>query len=225
MSTPWPARCKRQRLTGAPPFDGKDLPALIYAHLYSSPPRASGLAEGVPTAPGRGDRPRHGQGPRGALPERWPAGSGGPRGLADREAGPGDDAVAGSRMERDGLPRGRSASPPGKAWRPRRSWNHRRPLTAGDPGTIATPGPSQAPQTGGDPNRGGDGRLASPVPDSPTQRCRLTSLTRGAPRCSPRRCCTARASIGRRHLPPDKEDGGQGDIPARGPAPRALPRS
>ena len=37
-------------LTGAPPFDGKDLPALIYAHLYSSPPRASGLAEGVPTA-------------------------------------------------------------------------------------------------------------------------------------------------------------------------------
>ena len=37
-------------LTGAPPFDGKDLPALIYAHLYSSPPRASGLVEGVPTA-------------------------------------------------------------------------------------------------------------------------------------------------------------------------------
>jgi serine/threonine-protein kinase len=37
-------------LTGAPPFDGKDLPALIYAHLYSSPPRASGLAEGVPAA-------------------------------------------------------------------------------------------------------------------------------------------------------------------------------
>ena len=37
-------------LTGAPPFDGKDFPALIYAHLNSSPPRASGLAEGVPAA-------------------------------------------------------------------------------------------------------------------------------------------------------------------------------
>ena len=34
-------------LTGAPPFTGKDLPALIYAHLYTSPPRASSLVEGV----------------------------------------------------------------------------------------------------------------------------------------------------------------------------------
>src|ERR1700722_4053474 len=34
-------------LTGAPPFTGKDLPALIYAHLYTSPPQASAIAEGT----------------------------------------------------------------------------------------------------------------------------------------------------------------------------------
>ena len=37
-------------LTGAPPFRGKDLPALMYAQLYSSPPQASSLVEGVPPA-------------------------------------------------------------------------------------------------------------------------------------------------------------------------------
>ncbi len=38
-------------LTGAPPFRGRDdLPALMYAHLNSDPPRASSLAEGVPPA-------------------------------------------------------------------------------------------------------------------------------------------------------------------------------
>jgi serine/threonine-protein kinase len=37
-------------LTGAPPFSGKDLPALMYAQLYSGPPQASSLAEGVPPA-------------------------------------------------------------------------------------------------------------------------------------------------------------------------------
>ena len=37
-------------LTGAPPFRGKDLPALMYAQLYSDPPEASSLVEGVPPA-------------------------------------------------------------------------------------------------------------------------------------------------------------------------------
>jgi serine/threonine-protein kinase len=37
-------------LTGAPPFTGKDLPSLIYAHLYSGPQRASSLVEGIPPA-------------------------------------------------------------------------------------------------------------------------------------------------------------------------------
>jgi len=37
-------------LTGAPPFAGKDLPALLYAQLYSGPPSASSLIEGVPPA-------------------------------------------------------------------------------------------------------------------------------------------------------------------------------
>jgi YVTN family beta-propeller protein len=37
-------------LTGIPPFSGKDLPALIYAQLYSGPPEASTLVEGVPPA-------------------------------------------------------------------------------------------------------------------------------------------------------------------------------
>ena len=37
-------------LTGTPPFVGKDLPALMYAHLHSSPPRASRLVDGVPPA-------------------------------------------------------------------------------------------------------------------------------------------------------------------------------
>jgi serine/threonine-protein kinase len=37
-------------LTGVPPFSGKDLPALIYAQLYSGPPQASGLVAGVSPA-------------------------------------------------------------------------------------------------------------------------------------------------------------------------------
>jgi YVTN family beta-propeller protein len=37
-------------LTGAPPFSGKDLPALMYAQLHSGPPEASSLVEGVPPA-------------------------------------------------------------------------------------------------------------------------------------------------------------------------------
>jgi len=37
-------------LTGAPPFSGRDVPALMYAQIYSSPPEASRLAEGVPPA-------------------------------------------------------------------------------------------------------------------------------------------------------------------------------
>ena len=35
-------------LTGAPPFSGRDLPALMYAHLNSDPPEASSLVEGIP---------------------------------------------------------------------------------------------------------------------------------------------------------------------------------
>jgi YVTN family beta-propeller protein len=37
-------------LTGAPPFSGRDLPALMYAQLNSGPPEASSLVEGVPPA-------------------------------------------------------------------------------------------------------------------------------------------------------------------------------
>ncbi len=37
-------------LTGAPPFRGKDLPALMYAQLYYGPPQVSGLVEGIPPA-------------------------------------------------------------------------------------------------------------------------------------------------------------------------------
>jgi len=37
-------------LTGAPPFSGKDLPALMYAQVNSDPPQASSLVEGVPSA-------------------------------------------------------------------------------------------------------------------------------------------------------------------------------
>jgi serine/threonine-protein kinase len=37
-------------LTGTAPFVGKDLPALLYAQLYSGPPAASSLVEGVPPA-------------------------------------------------------------------------------------------------------------------------------------------------------------------------------
>jgi YVTN family beta-propeller protein len=37
-------------LTGAPPFSGKDLPALMYAQLHSGPPEASSLVEGIPPA-------------------------------------------------------------------------------------------------------------------------------------------------------------------------------
>ena len=37
-------------LTGAPPFNDRDLPALMYAQLYFGPPEASRLVEGVPPA-------------------------------------------------------------------------------------------------------------------------------------------------------------------------------
>ena len=37
-------------LTGAPPFSGRDLAALMYAQLYFGPPEASSLVEGVPRA-------------------------------------------------------------------------------------------------------------------------------------------------------------------------------
>jgi len=37
-------------LTGEPPFGTREIPALIYAHLNSSPPSASDLAEGIPPA-------------------------------------------------------------------------------------------------------------------------------------------------------------------------------
>ena len=37
-------------LTGAPPFAGEDLPTLMYAQLYTDPPPASSLNEGVPPA-------------------------------------------------------------------------------------------------------------------------------------------------------------------------------
>jgi serine/threonine-protein kinase len=37
-------------LTGIAPFGGKELPALIYSHLYTSPPQASAIVEGIPPA-------------------------------------------------------------------------------------------------------------------------------------------------------------------------------
>src|SRR6202012_420530 len=37
-------------LTGAPPFSGRDLPALMSAQLNSDPPEASSLVEGIPPA-------------------------------------------------------------------------------------------------------------------------------------------------------------------------------
>jgi serine/threonine protein kinase len=37
-------------LTATPPFQGNDLPSLMYAHLDASPPQASSLVEGVPPA-------------------------------------------------------------------------------------------------------------------------------------------------------------------------------
>jgi len=39
-----------QCLTGAPPFGGRELPALMYAQLHYPPPPASSLVEGVPPA-------------------------------------------------------------------------------------------------------------------------------------------------------------------------------
>lgn len=37
-------------LTAARPFRGEDLPSLLYAHLYTDPPRPSGMVSGVPSA-------------------------------------------------------------------------------------------------------------------------------------------------------------------------------
>jgi serine/threonine protein kinase len=57
-------------LTGQRPFPSDEPAILMRSHLDVPPPRASTLGPGVVGRVGRGDRPGHGEGARGALPER-----------------------------------------------------------------------------------------------------------------------------------------------------------
>ena len=124
-------------LTGTPPFTGKDLPALIYAQLYAGPPPASSLVEGVPPALDAVIAHGMAKASRGPLSDRWRAGSGGPRGLADRGTDSTNDGAAGSSMDRDtgsnaaGRSR-RSLARRGDAAGPRTGAS-RRPLRMGRP--------------------------------------------------------------------------------------------
>ena len=105
-------------LTAEKPFLGDDLPALMYAHLYTAPRRVSARQPGRGHRARRGRREGDGEEPRRPLPERRGAGRRGARrdrgaGRPDRArrgdhapgrgavgAGDGDRAAAGRRARR-----------------------------------------------------------------------------------------------------------------------------
>ena len=198
-------------LTGAPPFDGKDLPALIYAHLYSSPPRASGLAEGVPTALDAVIARGMAKDPAGRFP------SAGLLAAAAREALLTEEPVPAMTQ----LPAPGWSETPAPAWEigvtawqsvapppepePRRplNRNRRRPLNR----CRTRPQPEPAVS-----------RLASPVPDSPTQTVATDGVDAwGAPLLPEKMLHGTSIDPDVSHLPPDEVVGSQGDSPARGP--------
>ena len=195
-------------LTGVPPFDGKDLSALVYAHLYSSPPRASGLAEGVPAALDAVIARGMAKDPA----ERFP--SAGLLAAAAREALLTEEPVPAMTP----LPAPGWSETPAPAWEIGvTAWQTVAPPPELEP--LADPEPQADPEPLPDPEpEPAVGRFASPVPDSPTQ----TVATDGsdawdAPPLPENMLQGTRIDPDLSHLPPDEAVGSQGDSPARGP--------
>ena len=194
-------------LTGAPPFNGKDLPALIYAHLYSSPPRASGLAEGVPTALDAVIARGMAKDPAGRFP------SAGLLAAAAREALLTEEPVPAMTQ----LPAPGWSETPAPAWEIGvTAWQSVAPPPEPEPPPAPEP-PAPEPLPDPEPEPAVS-RLASPVPDSPTQ----TVATDGvdawrAPLLPEKMLHGTSIDPGVSHLPPDEVVGSQGDGPARGP--------
>ena len=195
-------------LTGAPPFDGKDLPALIYAHLYSSPPRASGLAEGVPTALDAVIARGLAKDPAGRFP------SAGLLAAAAREALLTEEPVPA--MTQLPAPGWSETSAP--AWEIGvTAWQSVEPPPAPEP--LPDPEPLADPEPLPDPEpEPAVSRLARPVPDSPTQTVPTDGVDAwGAPLLPEKMLHGTSIDPDVSHLPPDEVVGGQGDSPARGP--------
>src|SRR6185437_9045539 len=139
-------------LTGEPPFKGKDLPALLYAQVFSDPPQASSLVEDVPRAldaviaRGMAKDPKDRFATAGALA------------AAAREALPGE-------------------APPPVAEPPAQTWTESpAPTWPPAPAATAWPGaanpPSPAPEPSGD-------RFARSVPDGLMETVTVDSVNAG----------------------------------------------
>jgi YVTN family beta-propeller protein len=188
-------------LTGAPPFDGKDLPALIYAHLYSSPPRASGLAEGVPTALDAVIARGMAKDPAGRFP------SAGLLAAAAREALLTEEPVPAMTQ----LPAPGWSETPAPAWEIGvTAWQSVAPPPKLEPPPAPEPEPAVS-------------RLASRVPDSPTQTVATDGVDAwSAPLLPEKMLHGTSIDPDVSHLPPDEVAGSQGDSPARGPGAPCL---
>jgi serine/threonine-protein kinase len=194
-------------LTGAPPFGGKDLPALIYAHLNSSPPRASGLAEGVPTALDAVIARGMAKDPA----ERFP--SAGLLAAAAREALLTEEPVPAMTQ----LPAPGSRETPAPAWEVGvTAWQSVAPPPELEPPPDPEPLPDPDPDPDPDPEPAVS-RLASSVPDSPTQTAATDGVDAwGASLLPENMLHGTRIDPDVSHLPPDEAVGSQRDSPARG---------
>ena len=189
-------------LTGAPPFDGKDLPALIYAHLYSSPPRVSGLVEGIPAALDAVIARGMAKDPA----ERFP--SAGLLAAAAREALLTEEPVPA--MTQLSAPGGTET--PAPAWEIGvTAWQSAAPPPELEPPPDPEPLPDPEPEPA-------VSRLASPMPGSPTQTVAADGVDAwGAPLLPGNVLHGTSIDPDVSHLPPDEAAGSQGDSPARGP--------
>jgi YVTN family beta-propeller protein len=197
-------------LTGAPPFDGKDLPALIYAHLYSSPPRASGLAEGVPTALDAVIARGMAKDPAGRFP------SAGLLAAAAREALLTEEPVPA--MTQLPAPGWSETSAPAweigvTAWQSVAPPPEPEPPPAPEPEQPPPPEPLPDPAPEPEP---AVSRLASPVPDSPTQTVATDGVDAWGAPLLPEKMLHGTSIDPVSHLPPDEVAGSLGDSPARG---------
>jgi serine/threonine-protein kinase len=199
-------------LTGAPPFDGKDFPALIYAHLNSSPPRASGLAEGVPAALDAVIARGMAKDPA----ERFP--SAGLLAAAAREALlTGEPVPAMTQLPAPGW-----RETPAPAWEVGvTAWQSVAPPPELEPPPDPEPLPEPDPEPEPDPDPDPEpavSRPASSVPDSPTQPVATDGVDAWDASLLPENMLHG-TSIDPdvSHLPPDEAAGRQRDSPARGP--------
>ena len=101
-STRWPACCSKRMTGGASRSSRDSVAGLLYSHVNTPPPRPSALSARGVARLRRGRRPRDGQGPAGAVPERRRAGRRGP-GRAGRVRGVGPARpIPGTRTGRPG---------------------------------------------------------------------------------------------------------------------------